>query len=139
MKEYWAIIGCAILINFYSHFLIRMLIESIVRCDRHCGYKSLKRIKLNHMWHERLTQNYYKQYLTNYRKAFKFWFFIKKLHLSILISLLCISLMISYVCMNHVFAITFFVLSSLFAVVVMVQFDTKRRTKYDRINKHNSK
>lgn len=133
MSLYWGLILSSMFCNFLSCYFIKTFIDSIVMCDRRGGDRSLKKINKNHKWYEKLTQYHYKQYLTDYKKAFDFWFVIKIVHLLFFVILFCCSFMISSTDLNEIFAIVFYCLSSLFCLVMIMQFDINRDTKYDRI------
>ena len=132
---HYGILAGIVLINLFTYFLIRAIIWSIVWCE--CGkrYRSLRKRKLQYSFFQRMTQQGFGDRITTNQKALAFWLAVKRLHIGSFALLLCIGFIINQFSWQMIYMCSFFGISSLFGIIIMLQFDVNRETKYDRMRR----
>ena len=134
-QMYYGMLAVIVLINLFTYFLIRQIIWSIVRCE--CGkrYRSLRKRKLQYSFFQRMTQQGFGDRITTNQKALAFWLAVKRLHIGLVALLLCIGFITWCFSWQMIYMCSFFGISSLFGIIIMLQFDVNRDTKYDRMRR----
>ena len=125
------------LCNALSDWLIREVILSIVWLENRGKYNKLRRFKEGVGFQQILTMSYLKEHVNTYQKEFSVWYSYKKAF-AIVSSLLTVILIVVQICFHNeamleVINGVVLIPSVIIALVLCLQFDINRNTKYDRI------
>ena len=128
----------ALAMNLISYFFIRCLIWSIVWCDK--GGKQNKLSKLNRQKRiaDKISMAHLRDFVNSHTKQFDFWYRIKQIFVIVEFIFAVVGViggcLYSYlvICAN-IFILFYLLESFIFAWIFMLQFDTSRNSKYDRM------
>ena len=128
----------AILFDFSVCFFIRQMIWSIVWCDKGGKYNRWMKLKQGQNIFSRLKMKYLQSFLHQNIKPFHFWMNAKRIHFAIMV--IHIFAVVGFTIFYHsiskianIYCMGYLILSFLFNVVCVFQFDINRNTKYDRM------
>ena len=117
-----ALLLILVIANLCNYDMIRDVIWSIVWCDKGGKYNSLKKLKRNIGFFERIRMNYLEQYTNTHRKNYKFWIKLKCCF-EVIEFVLSIAFLLCSVFENNVIILTFklIVLCQSFAIFVILR------------------
>ena len=125
-----------LLLNLFSYYMLRVMIESIVWCDKGGKYNSLAKLKKSVAFFERMKMNYLEQYTHSHRKNFLFWLRCKRIFVIVELLFTLVYVLFVFLIKFHVFfrwGLAFIYLQSfLFSVILFFQTNVHRNTKYDK-------
>ena len=133
---------------FLGYFFLRDLLWSIVWCDKKGKKRSLKKLRQNRSFIERIKMDYLGDFVKEHKRDFNFWITIKKIYVVIETVLFGFYFVFSYFilkgysCKFLVYSINFIVFQAIAFCFVIGSQVIGRETKYDRIRlqrKHNQK
>lgn len=127
-----------VITNLLNYYMIRDIIWSIVWCDKGGKYNSLKKLKRNKSYFQKISMRYLEEYTDVHRKNYRFWIKFKLgfeivEFVFLLAYFVCIMLDNSIYC--KILKIVIILQSFLMSVILIMQSDINRNTKYDRLRK----